>query len=52
MPIPTPRKDEDKEEFMSRCMGDEVMKRDYPDTKQRAAICYKQWREKDNKKEE
>lgn len=39
MPIPSRHKDEDKEKFISRCMGDEVMKRDYSDTKQRVAVC-------------
>lgn len=39
MPIPNKRKDEDRQGFVSRCMGDEVMKKDYPDTKQRIAIC-------------
>jgi len=39
MPIPSKRDDEDKQKFVSRCMGDEVMKKDYPDSKQRIAIC-------------
>lgn len=39
MPIPKPHKDEDKKAFVSRCMGDDVMKKEYPDTKQRVAIC-------------
>jgi hypothetical protein len=36
------RKNEDKQNFVARCMGDEVMKKDYPDTKQRIAICLSQ----------
>jgi uncharacterized protein len=43
MPIPKPTKDEKQDEFISRCMGDGVMVKDYPDEKQRAAICYTQW---------
>lgn len=39
MPIPNKRKDEDRQNFIARCMGDEVMKKDYPDNKQRIAIC-------------
>lgn len=39
MPIPKPHKDEDKQKFVSRCMSDEVMKKEYTDTKQRVAIC-------------
>jgi hypothetical protein len=39
MSIPTKNKDEDKNDFMQRCMGDEVMKKEYPDQDQRTAIC-------------
>lgn len=39
MPIPNRKKNEDKDSFVSRCMGNETMKKDYPDQKQRVAIC-------------
>ena len=39
MPIPTPNKDEDSQKFISRCMNDEIMKKDYPENQQRIAIC-------------
>lgn len=39
MPIPKPEKDEDRQKFVSRCMSDETMKKDYKDTKQRVAVC-------------
>lgn len=39
MPIPQPQKDEDRKSFMSRCMGDEKMNKEYPDSKQRTAVC-------------
>jgi hypothetical protein len=42
MPIPQRRKDEDKTKFVSRCMGDKVMKKDYPNNQQRIAICLDQ----------
>jgi len=45
MPIPEPRKDEYQKDFIERCMGNSVMMKEYPDNKQRAAICYRQWRE-------
>ena len=48
MPIPEKRKNEDRQKFVSRCMGDEVMKKDYPDSKQRVAICLGQVRTKGN----
>jgi len=38
-PIPTKRKDERKKDFLSRCMADPVMVSEYPDEKQRLAIC-------------
>jgi len=46
MPIPTPKKDESKKDFFERCMGDDIMVDDYPDEKQRYAICNSQWKEK------
>jgi hypothetical protein len=39
MPIPKPNKNQDKQKFVSECMSDPVMKKEYPDTKQRVAIC-------------
>lgn len=46
MPLPTPNKKETQQEFVSRCMGNDTMNQEYPDEKQRAAICYSQWRRK------
>lgn len=43
MPIPKPKAGEEKETFVARCMGDAAMVKEY-DQKQRAAICYSQWR--------
>lgn len=39
MPIPKRRKDEDRTDFLSRCMGDPTMNKDYPDNSQRYAVC-------------
>lgn len=39
MPIPKPEDNEDRQKFVSRCMSDETMKKDYTDTKQRIAVC-------------
>jgi len=39
MPIPSRKKDEDREQFMSRCMSDENMKKDYKQNQQRIAVC-------------
>lgn len=38
MPIPKPKPEENESEFVSRCMRS--LNTDYPDEKQRAAICY------------
>jgi len=43
MPLPKPKKDESKEEFMDRCMGDSVMLKEYPNNDQRYAVCESQW---------
>lgn len=42
MPLPTPREKETRNEFISRCMDNEEMKKDFPKDKQRAAVCYSQ----------
>lgn len=39
MPLPNPQSDEKPDEFISRCMGDPVMNREYKDNKQRYAVC-------------
>jgi hypothetical protein len=39
MPIPQPEKNEDRQKFVSRCMSNDTMKKDYPDNKQRIAVC-------------
>ena len=44
MPIPKPEKNEDKQKFVARCMGNETMKKDYPNTNQRIAVCLGQTR--------
>ena len=46
MPIPVPKKDEDNNIFVARCMGNETMKKDYPDNGQRVAICLGQTKRK------
>jgi len=48
MPILNKNKDEDNDQFVSRCMSNEIMKKEYPDTKQRVAICLGQTKRKTN----
>jgi len=52
MPLPTPKDGQDKNEWMQFCMSNETMKQEYPDTKQRIAICYSQWRNKNKSDDE
>jgi hypothetical protein len=52
MPMPTPRKDEDEDDFVSRCMENDGMNDEFPDEKQRVAVCYSQWRDSKKKKKE
>jgi len=40
--MPTPSIGESKSDFVSRCMGDDVMISEYPETAQRAAVCQAQ----------
>lgn len=46
MPIPNPKPTEDQQEFMQRCMADEVMNKEFSDAKQRLSVCYAQWQKK------
>lgn len=43
MPLPEPRNDESKEDFIQRCMEDETMNEEYPREDQRHAVCVSQW---------
>ena len=50
MPLPTPHKKEEESEFVNRCMGDDIMKNDYKDQKQRVAVCYSQYKNRKKQK--
>lgn len=39
MPIPQPKKRESRKNFMTRCVSDPVMIREYKNTDQRLAVC-------------
>ncbi len=45
MPLPTPRPEEQQSDFVSRCMGNDEMIREFPDLDQRRAVCQNQWEE-------
>jgi len=44
MPIPSPKGGEAKENFVNKCMGDSVMVKEFPDGKQRYAVCRSKWK--------
>jgi len=48
MPLPTPNEEENKEEFMNRCMSDDKMNEEFEDKGQRYSVCETRWEEKDN----
>jgi ATP-dependent protease ClpP protease subunit len=43
MPLPKPKRDERKDDFIERCMADENIRRDFDDEEQRRAVCETQW---------
>lgn len=43
MPLPVPNAEESKDEFIKRFMGDPAMVSEFPDEKQRYAVCESQW---------
>ena len=44
MPLPKPRKDETKDDWIERCMSDEVMVKEFGQA-QRHAVCQTRWGE-------
>lgn len=44
MPLPSPRKGEKQSMFISRCMGNPQTKKDFPEQKQRSAVCFSRFR--------
>ena len=43
-----PYSGEEESEFISRCIGDSKMNSEFPDEKQRAAVCYSYWRKRND----
>lgn len=44
MPLPEPNKEEKQAQFISRCMSNDTMKKDFPDQTQRTGVCFSQWK--------
>lgn len=43
MPLPTPNKEESKNDFVGRCISELSDKKEFKDNKQRVAVCYAQY---------
>ena len=44
MPLPSPKKGQQKKDFINSCMASSTMNEEYKDPKQRMAVCYSQYR--------
>ena len=43
MPLPVPKKDQKKEDFINSCMASPAMNDEFKDTKQRLGVCHSQY---------
>ena len=46
MPLPKPEKSQKRADFVNNCMDNPTMLKEFPDDKQRSAVCYSQFDEK------
>jgi len=46
MPIPKPKANESRKDFIVRCMSDKIMVNEYLDKEQRLAVCSTQFKNK------
>lgn len=46
MPLPKPSKGQKKSDFISACMSNDMVKKEFPDTDQALAVCNSQWKKK------
>ncbi len=44
MPMPKPRKNEKRQEYISRFMSNDAMQKEYPKQDRRSAVAYSTWR--------
>jgi len=51
MPVPSPKKNESKQKFVSRCAKLMADRDPEMDNKKRVAVCYSAWRKKNEKSE-
>jgi len=43
MPLPKPTENEVQREYINRCVNDAIVKREFPSSDQRVAICHSLW---------
>lgn len=43
MPLPQPKEEEEKNDFITRCVETPIMNEDFPKIMQRIAVCVSQW---------
>ena len=44
MPLPLPQDNENRQDFIAKCMANEIMNKEFSDSKQRYAVCMSQWK--------
>jgi len=49
MPLPKPKPKETEDDFIKRCMSNDLMNEEYEDNDRRLAVCYTQWRNREGK---
>lgn len=49
--MPSPHKNEKKDDYIARCMSDPEMKSKFDDNKQRVAVCFSYWDKKNESAE-
>lgn len=45
MPLPSPKKEQNKDSFVSSCMGNDTMRSEFPKESQRYAVCQSKYRQ-------
>jgi|TARA_R100001082_G_C4218074_1_gene97969 hypothetical protein len=48
MPLPAPKKGQEKKDFINSCMASPTMNQEYKDPKQRLAVCHSQYTRSSN----
>lgn len=49
--MPSIKKGEKKSDFVSRCIGNEGMNKEFPNQRQRTAVCFSLWEQAKKKKQ-